>query len=212
MPGAIDAAAKTDFASLSVIAKCGFPIFHCNRSRCCRPSAWRRSPLPANPGDVAPAWPALQDAAGKPDAFADAPDTKLTVLVVTAAECPIASAYEDRLTKLAREFAPRGVRFVAVELSAPPAPDADQKKSPPYPLLYDPAQRLGRDYGAVVTPTAFVLRPDRRIAYLGAIDDDWNDADEVQHRYLRDALEAALGGRPPKVQETKPVGCPIAYR
>lgn len=166
-----------------------------------------------SPGDVAPAWPELQDAAGKPHSFADAPDTKLTVVVVTAAECPIASAYEDRLVKLAHEFAPRGVRFVAVELSEPPqADDADQKKSPPYPLLYDPAQRLGRDYGAVVTPTAFVLRPDRRLVYLGAIDDDWNDADEVKHRYLRDALEAALAGREPKVRETKPVGCPIAYR
>ena len=41
----------------------------------------------------------------------------------------------------------------------------------PFPYLHDPSQQSGRDYGARVTPEAFVLRPDRTIVYLGAVDD-----------------------------------------
>jgi hypothetical protein len=88
---------------------------------------------------------------------------------------------------------------------------ADEKKYP-FPYLHDPSQQSGRDYGARVTPEVFVLKPDRTITYQGTIDDSWNDAEQVKHAYLRDALTALVAGNTPETTETRPRGCPIPYQ
>ena len=49
----------------------------------------------------------------------------------------------------------------------------------------------------------------RKLAYVGAVDDNMKAADAKTH-YLRDALDALLASKQPKA-ETKPVGCVIQY-
>ena len=143
--------------------------------------------------------------------------SKGLVLLFTCNHCPVAAGYEERIAALAKKFAPQGVRFVAVscglgEADALPAmKERVKEKSFPFPYLHDPSQQTGRDYGARVTPEVFVLKPDRTIIYLGAIDDSWNDADAVKHAYLHDALEAIVAGRAPETVEARPRGCPIDY-
>jgi hypothetical protein len=56
-----------------------------------------------------------------------------------------------------------------------------------------------------------VLDGDRKIAYMGAIDDSWEDAGRVERDYLRDAIEALLAGQKVPVAETRPQGCEIPY-
>ena len=80
-----------------------------------------------------------------------------------------------------------------------------------FPYLFDESQQIGRAYGARVTPEVFVVDRERRIAYQGAIDDNWQSADQVKKPYLRQALDALLAGRKPEPAETKPVGCGIQY-
>ncbi len=58
----------------------------------------------------------------------------------------------------------------------------------------------------------FVLNGERKIVYMGAIDDHWQDAAKVETPYLRDALTAVLAGHHPEITETRPVGCEIEYR
>jgi hypothetical protein len=65
-------------------------------------------------------------------------------------------------------------------------------------------------YGASVTPHVFVLDGNRKIAYMGAVDDSMS-AGEVKQPYLRDALDAVLAGKAPAVTETRQVGCGIQY-
>jgi hypothetical protein len=77
--------------------------------------------------------------------------------------------------------------------------------------LHDPSQQSGRDYGARVTPEVFVMQPDGKITYLGAVDDSWNDPEQVKHAYLREALTALVAGRMPETTEARPRGCAIAY-
>lgn len=169
-------------------------------------------------GDVGKPFVNLVGVDDKPHSLTEYLDGgKAVVLVFTCNHCPVAGGYEDRLFALAKEFAPQGVRFVAVscglsEVDALPAmkKHAAERKFP-FPYLHDPSQQTGRDYGVRVTPEVFVLRPDRTIAYLGTIDDSWNDPDAVKHAYLRDALTAVVAGREPETVETRPRGCPIAY-
>ena len=86
---------------------------------------------------------------------------------------------------------------------------ASEKKFP-FPYLYDESQRVARDYGAVFTPEFFVLNKDRRVVYMGAMDDN-TQPDKVTQQYLQDAVEAALKGTAPETTETPAVGCRIRY-
>ena len=54
------------------------------------------------------------------------------------------------------------------------------------------------------------LDPSRTIVYRGAIDDNYK-ADRVKQRYLRDAIDATLAGRPVPMPETEAIGCDIDY-
>jgi len=84
------------------------------------------------------------------------------------------------------------------------------KKGFNFPYLYDATQKIGRDYGATVTPHVFVLDKDRKIAYVGAVDDNM-EPDKVKSPHLRNALDALLAGKRPPQEVTKQFGCGIKY-
>ena len=63
-----------------------------------------------------------------------------------------------------------------------------------FPYLRDESQRIGQAYGATNTPHMFVLDQKRRIAYMGAIDDN-NKPKLVEEQFLVDAVEALLKGK-----------------
>jgi len=87
--------------------------------------------------------------------------------------------------------------------------------------LHDPTQEVGRKYGATRTPEFFVLGKDRRIAYMGLLHNSpaqmlsdgtvrHTNGEPTQH-YVRDAVLAALGGKPASVAETRAQGCTVEY-
>jgi hypothetical protein len=77
--------------------------------------------------------------------------------------------------------------------------------------LRDDTQEVGRAYGASHTPHAFLLDGERKIVYMGAIDDN-EDPAKVSRHYLREAIESILTGRRPEPAESQPVGCRIRYK
>ncbi|MBP9883753.1 MAG: hypothetical protein KBF32_10140, partial [Chitinophagales bacterium] len=50
------------------------------------------------------------------------------------------------------------------------------------------------------------------VAYIGAIDDNTEDAGKVQHKYVEEAVNALLEGKAVSTQETKAVGCTIKWK
>ena len=67
-------------------------------------------------------------------------------------------------------------------------------------------------YGATKTPHMFVLSKsgeDLKVEYIGAIDDNYQDSDEVEEAYLANALDALMEGSKPDPSFTKAVGCSI---
>ena len=85
-----------------------------------------------------------------------------------------------------------------------------EKKKFNFPYLFDESQKIAKEFGAGTTPECFVLNRDRRIVYMGAIDDSPN-ADNVKRKHLELAVQAALNGKAPEVTETVPVGCRIRF-
>jgi peroxiredoxin len=167
-------------------------------------------------GDIAPDF---KDLAGIDDAkhsLADYKDAELIVLAFTCNHCPVAKAYEDRLVALQRDYQPKGVQLVAVNVNNIPEDRLDamkvraKQKGFSFPYLYDATQKVGHDYGAKVTPHVFVLDKSRKIAYMGAIDDS-GKADKVKEPYLRRALDALLDGKKPAEAVTRQFGCGIRY-
>jgi len=167
-------------------------------------------------GDKAPRWKNLEGTDGKRHGLADLKKAKAVVVVFTCNHCPVAKAYEERLIKLARDFQKRDVVTIAISVSLYAADNLDAMKKRaaakkyPFAYLHDPDQKTGQSYGAYCTPGVFLLDGDRRIAYMGKIDDSMY-ADRVEERFLRDAIVAVLKGEKPEITETKPIGCPIEY-
>lgn len=167
-------------------------------------------------GDKAPAFAALQNVDGKRHGLADYRNAKLVVVAFIANRCPMAKQYEPRMLAFQKKYAAKGVQFVAISSSRFPADGFEQmqarakKSGYRFPYLHDPTQKTGRAFGATHTPHFFVLDGRRRVAYMGAFDDN-RDAAKVAERYLRDAVDALLAGKKPEVAETRQFGCEIEY-
>ena len=167
-------------------------------------------------GDKAPDWSGIIGVDGKEHKLADYKKVKAVVVVFTCNHCPVAVAYEDRLIALQKDYKKKGVQLVAVNVNNIPADRLEpmkvraREKKFNFPYLYDSSQKSGKDYGAVKTPHVFLLDKDRKLAYVGAIDDSMRP-DKVKTHYLRDALDAVLAGKPVEKPETNAVGCGIKY-
>ena len=145
-----------------------------------------------------------------------ADDAKAVVVAFTCNGCPYAVDAEDRLIELSKQWADQGVAVIAIN-----ANDTDQdsieamkeraaEKSFPFAYVKDATQEVAKAYGATRTPEFFVIDANRKIAYMGALDDS-PDGKAVQKRYVQEALQALLQDDAPTVAETVPIGCNIRY-
>jgi peroxiredoxin len=172
-------------------------------------------------GDPVPAF-ALRDTAGTEHAV-PAPDGEAppaTVLVVTCNHCPYVVAWNPRLRAVAEDYAPRGVRVLAINANDASRYPADSPRAMerfvhdqgwPIPYLYDESQEVARALDALVTPHVFVLDADHRLRYRGAPDADHTDPSQ-NARWLRDALDAVLDGSEPSPADTRPRGCSVKWK
>lgn len=169
-----------------------------------------------NIGDAAPAFEKVIGTDDKPHSLSDYKDAKAVVVVFTCNHCPVAQAYEDRLMAIQKDYQDKGVQLVAINVNNIEADKLEAMKDRAsikgfnFPYLYDSSQRSAAAYGATVTPHVFVLDGQRKIAYMGAVDDSMNH-ENVKTHYLRNALDAVLAGKQPDVTETRQVGCGIMY-
>lgn len=166
-------------------------------------------------GDDAPAWTDLPGVDGQKHSLAELSDYPVVVVAFTCNSCPTAQDYEDRLIAFAEQYREK-VTVVAINVnkieedSLPNMQKRAKEKGFPYAYLFDETQQIAKAYGAVYTPEFFVLGPDRKIVYMGAMDDKTSAADVTQD-YLGPAVQAALQSKTPEVQETLARGCRVRY-
>jgi peroxiredoxin len=167
-------------------------------------------------GDLAPDFE-LSDTDGNRHAPEGA---RATVVVFTCNHCPYALAWHERIAQAARDYAERGVHFLAINSNDSERYPRDSYEAMrervaaeewPLPYLHDPTQDVARAYGAQTTPDVFVLDSDRRLRYRGAPDSDYDDPSQSA-AWLRQALDAVLDGREPSPAETQPLGCSIKWK
>lgn len=171
-----------------------------------------------NIGDQPAAWVDLPGTDDKTHSLKDLGKFDVVVVVFTCNSCPYAVDYEQRINELAERYQGDSSRVAVVainvnKIEADQLPAmkkrADDRKFK-FPYLYDESQQIAKAFGAVRTPEFFVLNKERRIVYMGAMDDN-TKVDQVKTRYLNDAITATLNGQPITTTETPPVGCAIRY-
>ncbi|MFO0946929.1 MAG: thioredoxin family protein [Planctomycetota bacterium] len=171
-----------------------------------------------NIGDAGPAWRNLPGIDGKTHSLVDLAKKDVVVVVFTCNSCPVAVDYEDRIIDFTKKYAgPEDkVAVVAINVnkieadSLPMMKERAKERGFNFPYLFDETQGIAKAYGATYTPEFFVLGKDRKVVYMGGMDDDSNP-EKVKTNYLVPAVEAALAGKKPEIAETLARGCMVRY-
>ena len=182
-----------------------------------RTPSTQRLPL----GQPAPDF-TLPDPSGKSFRLRDLANEKLTVVVFACNHCPYVVHIRDAFGRLAREFQPRGVAFVAINSNdASQYPDDAPSLMPTFaksggwnfPYLVDESQQVARAWHAACTPDFFVLDAAGKLAYAGQFDSSRpGNGEPVDGRDLRTALEALLSGRAVPLAQKPSLGCNIKWK
>lgn len=171
-------------------------------------------------GDIATDFK-LENIDGKMISMADFPDAEGFIVIFTCNTCPYAVAYEDRIEALNKKYAKKGYPVIAIMPNNTDVKPGDnmesmraraKKKGFTFPYLMDKGQKIYPQYGATKTPHVYVLeRTDKgpQVKYIGAIDDNYQDASAVTKTYVEDAVDALLDGEEVPTKETRAIGCTI---
>src|SRR5262245_23342087 len=150
-------------------------------------------------------------------ALDDCKDKKAVVVLFLGTECPINNNYMPRLIELHKEYADKGVQFVAINAnrtdSAQRVVEHAKKHAVPFPVLKDPNNTVADQFGARRTPEVFVLDSDRTIRYQGRIDDQFGlgfQRAKPTRRDLAEALDEMLAGKAVSEPMTAVAGCVIS--
>lgn len=163
----------------------------------------------------------LKSVDNKMYSMADYKDAKGFIVVFTCNHCPFAVKYEDRIIDLAKKYKSKGYVLLAINPNDPAAQPEDsfelmqkraKEKKFTFPYLFDEGQKIYPQYGATKTPHVFLLDKNLVVKYIGAIDDNVEDASEVKEKYLENAIAALEKGEEPTPNTTKAIGCTIKVK
>ena len=163
----------------------------------------------------------LKNVDGKMVSLKDYPKAKGFVVVFTCNTCPYAKAYLDRVIELNKKYESKGFPVIAINPNDPEVQPADsydkmvakaKEKDINFPYLFDPGRKISAVYGATKTPHVYLLSKNGnslKVEYIGAIDDNSEDASAVKTPYVANAIDALLSGKKPEPNTTKAIGCGV---
>jgi peroxiredoxin len=159
----------------------------------------------------------------------DFKDADLLAVLFTCNHCPTAQAYEERVKKYVADYKAKGVQLVAISPNADKAVRLDElgytdvndsfeemqyrakDQGFTFPYLYDGGtQEITAKYGPIATPHVFLFDKNRKLQFVGRIDDDEHIGREKVFD-LRNATDALLAGKLPNPAVTKTFGCSIKW-
>jgi peroxiredoxin len=143
------------------------------------------------------------------------------IVIFSCNHCPYVQAYEGRMKQIQDDYKEKEVAVVAInsnEDNGYPEDSFENMKKraeeQKFNFLYlrDDDQSVARAYDATHTPEIFLFDNERKLAFHGKIDDNWQEPNKVQNHYLRNALDELLEGKEISVPETFTIGCTIKWK
>ena len=145
-----------------------------------------------------------------------------TVIMFICNHCPYVRHVSSELTRVANDYTPKGVRFIAINSNdiekypddSPVYMKAEALKNAyPFPYLFDETQEVARAYQAACTPDFFVFDKNLALVYRGQLDDSrLGNAVALTGNSLRNALDCLLDERPVPSEQKPSIGCSIKWK
>ncbi len=167
----------------------------------------------------------VKDTSGKEQSLS-AYKGKFVVLEWVNPGCPFVQKHYDtsnmQSTQKAAEA--KGAVWLTVSSTAPDAGDyrkpaelaawLKEKGASPTAALMDDDGKIGKAFGARTTPHMYVINPEGKLVYAGAIDSKATarkDDVKTATNYVTAALGEAMAGKPVSKATSEPYGCSIKY-
>lgn len=166
----------------------------------------------------------LKNVDGKMVSLSDFKTAKGFIVIFTCNHCPYAKKYEDRIMELDKKYKEQGYPVIAINPNDPniQAEDGYQEmieraaqRGFTFPYLVDEGQKVYPQYGATKTPHVFVLQKENGkniVKYIGAIDNNYENPNDVSEYYVQDAVNALIEGKPVKMTKTVAIGCTVKVK
>ena len=178
----------------------------------------------ATVGQAAPDFSAT-DTSGKTRQLSDYKG-KLVVLEWTNPGCPfVQKHYSGNMQTLQKEFVAKGVVWLSLNSTETGSGDyltpaklagwMGEKQASAAAILMDESGKIGQLYGAKTTPHMYVVSPQGRLVYAGAIDSIASarvDDIKTASNYVRQGLNEALSGKAITLASSRAYGCSIKYK
>ncbi|SEA32474.1 thioredoxin family protein [Microbulbifer marinus] len=179
----------------------------------------------ATPGEKAPAFSEV-DAEGKTHSLEDYKGQWLVIEWFNK-ECPYVRKHygSGNMQALQKKYTAQEINWLTVISSAKGkqgylepeqamAVAASHELNASAPFLLDSDGSMGRAYGAKTTPHMFIINPEGKVVYAGAIDDNDSANPAVipqSKNYVAAALDASLDGKAITVASSRAYGCSVKY-
>ena len=140
-------------------------------------------------------------------------EAKLTVLLFTGVECPLAKLYAPRVAALANKYS-KSTRFFGISSNQQDSSEEFKQFIADHKIEFP----CGKDFNNVVadqfeikrTPEVIVLDQEFKIRYRGRVDDQYSPGisrSAVKRQDLKIAIDELLAGKPVSQPKTAPQGC-----
>ena len=163
----------------------------------------------------------LEDYQGQKVALSDLDNYDGVLVVFMCNHCPYVQAEIPEIKNLNDEFS--SIAIVGINSNSETHPMDSEDKMPEFVedkgldsshfyYLSDPDQEVAKEFGAECTPDPFLLDMRHRLFYHGRLNDKAGPEDEVEKRYMQDAIKKMLKRQDPPKEREDPVGCSIKWK
>lgn len=173
-------------------------------------------------GFKAPSFTLTDIVSGKSITYQDISGEHGTLVMFICNHCPFVIHVQEQLVKLANDYLPKGIGFVAISandvVNYPQDGPLEMKKLAeklnfPFPYCYDETQEVAKAYDAACTPDFSLFDKNDTCVYRGQLDDSrpGNDV-PVTGNTLRKVLDDLLAEKNIDTNQKPSVGCNIKWK
>lgn len=173
-------------------------------------------------GVSAPDFTLKDTVTGKWSSLDSLKSKQATLIMFICNHCPYVKHVQQELIRIANDYMPKGVSFIAISSNDPEAypEDAPDKMADtaislgyPFPYLFDETQNTAVAYHAVCTPEFFLFDKDLILVYHGRLDNSSpGKSVPVTGVELREAIDSLLNNKPLSADQKPSIGCSIKWK
>ncbi len=173
-------------------------------------------------GTKAPDFNLIDTVSGTRKSLSELKSASATVIMFICNHCPFVKHIRNELIKLANDYIPQGISFIAIsanDASEYPEDAPDKMKTVaekfryPFPYLYDESQKTAKNYNAACTPDFYIFDRELSCVYRGQFDSSRPESGiPVTGEDMRSALNDILAEQPVHIQQKPSLGCNIKWK